>query len=227
MTLANTGAAYRSELAVVRRMTAADAAWAAALHEHALPHGFFARLGRRFLTAYYETFIASPYAVAFVADTADGPAGVLVGTTRNSAHYSWVLRSRGRRLVERGAAGLLVRPPTLLFFLRTRLGWYLGAMLRWSTRMFRAAPRRAPGHAQPAVLTHVAVDEDLRRCGAGAALVAAFVDAAAAAGCDEAVLVTLAGPVGAGPFYRRLGWTLRDRHDDHDGRLLECYYRRL
>ena len=46
-------------------------------------------------------------------------------------------------------------------------------------------------------------------------------------GCAEVVLVTLAGPAGAGRFYRRLGWTLRDRHDDHDGRLLECYSWRL
>ena len=227
MALAETGAAYRSELAVVRRMTRADAAWAASLHERALPHGFFARLGCRFLAVYYETFIRSPYAVAFVVDSPDGPVGMLVGTVRNAAHYSWVLRRQGRRLFRRGLAALLLRPPSLIFFVRTRLGWYVRKVLRFTTRMFTSsAPPPAPG-PQPAVLTHLAVEETARGTGAGGALVAAFEQAAAGAGCTEAVLVTLAGPAGAGQFYRRLGWTLRDRHDDHDGRLLECYDRRL
>ena len=230
MTLADTGAAVATELAVVRRMTTADTRWAAKLHADALPHGFFARLGPAFLARYYETFIASPHAVAFIADSTDGPAGVLVATLRNRLHYSWVLRERGVRLVLRGLAAMLARPAVLLLFLRTRLGWYLGGTLRFARRSLGRAFRSAPpgqSRRQPAVLVHVAVDPDARGTGAGSALVASFVQAAKAAGCAEAVLVTLAGPAGAGPFYRRLGWTLRDRHDDHDGRLLECYQRRL
>lgn len=230
MTLADAGAAHRTELAVVRSMTTDDAAWAAEVHAEALPHGFFARLGRRFLAAYYESFVDSPHAVAFVADSPGGPAGMLVGTLRNSAHYSWVLRRHGPRLVGRGLTALLASPRVMLLFLRTRMAWYCGGLLRFARRavaaMFRSAPPSATAR-QPAVLTHVAVDPQARRSGAGGALVAAFTQAASAAGCREAVLVTLAGPAGAGPFYRRLGWTLRDRHDDHDGRLLECYYRRL
>lgn len=230
MTLADAGAAYRTELAVVRRMTTEDAAWAAALHAEALPHGFFARLGTRFLAGYYDSFIASPHAVAFITESPYGPGGMLVGTVRNSLHYSWVLRRRGLQLVGRGIAAMLVNPRVMLLFVRTRLVWYLGGLLRFARRglagMFRSQP---PGAArrQPAVLTHVAVSPEARGTGAGSALVGAFTQAASAAGCSEAVLVTLAGPAGSGPFYRRLGWTLRDRHDDHDGRLLECYYRRL
>lgn len=230
MTLADTGAAVAHELAVVRRMTTADAQWAAELHAEALPHGFFARLGPAFLARYYETFIASPHAVAFIADSTDGPAGVLVGTTRNRLHYSWVLRQRGARMVLRGLTAMLARPGVLLLFLRTRLGWYLGGALRFARRAVTRAFQSTPSgqhRRQPAVLTHVAVDSASRGTGAGSALVASFVQAARAAGCADAVLVTLAGPAGAGPFYRRLGWTLRDRHDDRDGRLLECYQRRL
>ena len=230
MTLAETGAAYRNELAVVRHMTTDDAAWAAELHAEALPHGFFVRLGTRFLTAYYDSFIASPHAVALCTDSSEGPAGMLVGTVRNSVHYSWVLRHRGLRLVGRGIGAMLTSPRVMVLFVRTRLGWYLGGLLRFARRavtgMFRSQPA-VSARRQPAVLTHVAVAPEARGTGAGAALVSAFTQAAAAAGCDEAVLVTLAGPAGAGPFYRRLQWTLRDRHDDHDGRLLECYYRRL
>jgi GNAT superfamily N-acetyltransferase len=200
------------------------------LHGEALPHGFFARLGHRFLQAYYDSFVASPHAVAFIADAADGPAGMLVGTVRNGAHYSWVLRRHGGRLIGRGLAALLTSPRVLLLFLRTRLARYSGGILRFARRSLAGVFRsRPPGPAvrQPAVLTHVAVSPAARGTGAGSALVATFTQAATAAGCSEAVLVTLAGPAGAGPFYRRLGWTLRDRHDDHDGRLLECYYRRL
>jgi GNAT superfamily N-acetyltransferase len=231
MTLAEPGAAYRSELAVVRRMTAADARWAAALHQRALSHGFFARLGRRFLAAYYESFVVSPFAVAFIAETSEGPAGMLVGTVRNRAHYSWVMRNRRRRLLWAGIRALLFSPPALMFFLRTRVGWYTGGVLRFSRRAFLRRVRR-PGPAGvvrrgPAVLTHVAVASDARGTGAGSALVRVFEDAARGAECDEALLVTLAGPAGAGQFYRRLGWTLHDRHTDHDGRLLECYQRRL
>lgn len=229
MTLADAGAAHRNELAVVRSMTTADASWAAALHQTALPHGFFARLGPQFLTAYYESFISSPHAVALVADSPEGPAGMLVGTVRNSSHYSWVLHQRRRVLLRHGLARLLSRPPLLLLFLRTRLGWYAGAAARWTgrsfTRAFRIPDRQ--GRRGPAVLSHVAVVDAARSSGAGSALVSSFTAAAARAGCDEAVLVTLAGPAGAGAFYRRLGWTLRERHDDHDGRLVECYSRRL
>lgn len=231
MTLADTGAAYSYDVAVVRPMTAADAAFAAALHESALPHGFFGRLGRPFLQAYYESFIASPHAVAFVADSTAGPAGVLVGTVRNAAHYSWVLRNRGQHLAWRGVIALLARPAQLWLFLRTRVGRYVrgAARLRPTpSRNHREAPSMAgAAFGQPAVLTHVAVSAESRGTGAGGALVAAFLRTAKGARCREAILVTLAGPEGAGPFYRRLGWTLRDTHDDHDGRLLECYRRRL
>lgn len=236
MTLADAGQAHQPDLALVRPMTHEDVAWASALHESALPHGFFARLGTRFLTAYYETFIDSPYALALVAEAPAGPAGVLVGTLRNRSHYSWVMDHCARHLAGRALASLMVRPRTLGFFLRTRLAWYLGTGLRaarkakhaltWSTASADAAVS-APRTRQPAVLTHVAVEPAARGAGAGAALVTAFTSAARDAGCNEAVLVTLSGPAGAGPFYRRLGWKLRDLHHDHDGRLLECYYRRL
>ena len=212
-------------------MTSADAPWAGALHAVALPHGFFARLGPGFLTAYYTTFIDSPFAVALVAEGPDGRAGMLVGTVRNSAHYSWVLRNRLGVLVRKAFAALVMSPPTMSLFLRTRLGWYSGALLRFAKRALQrpfSRPAQRPAEPiQPAVLAHIAVAEDARRDGAGAALVSIFVDAAKGAGCSDVVLGTLAGPAGAGRFYRRLGWTLRDRHDDHDGRLIECYSRRL
>ena len=227
MTLPEPGAAASTQVAVVRGMTTADVGFAAVLHHTALPHGFFARLGTSFLLAYYESFVASPYAVALVAQGASGPAGVLVGTVRTSQHYSWVLRRFGRRLVARGAVALLRRPGLLIFFGRTRLGWYSRALLRAGRRSLHRSQPSGGAAREPAVLTHVAVTPFGRGTGTGAALVREFVDAAHAAGCRQAVLVTLAGADGAGRFYQRLGWIRRDVHRDHDGRLVECYERRL
>lgn len=230
MTLADRGAAASVDVAVVRPLTADDVAFAAALHETALPHGFFGRLGPRFLACYYQTFIDSPHAVAYAAHAATGPVGVVVGTVRNGLHYSWVLRQFGPTLARRAALALVSRPRQLLFFVRTRLTWYLGGLFRFGRR---AAARRlhgrppAPRGPQPAVLTHLAVTPFARGGGTGAALVEAFLAAARQAGCQEALLVTFAGPEGAGRFYRRLGWSRRDVHLDHDGRLVECYDRRL
>ena len=228
MTLPEPGAAASTQAAVVRGMTTADVGFAAVLHHTALPHGFFARLGTSFLLCYYESFVASPHAVALVAQGPSGPAGVLVGTVRTSQHYSWVLRRFGPRLVLRGAVALLRKPRLLAFFVRTRLGWYSAALLRIGRRAVRRGrAQAAAGAPEPAVLTHVAVTPFGRGTGTGAALVREFVDAAHAAGCRHAVLVTLAGPEGAGRFYQRLGWIRRDVHRDHDSRLVECYERRL
>src|SRR5687767_7651024 len=77
MTLADHGAVPSSDVVVVRQMTAHDVAFAAALHETALPHGFFGRLGPRFLSSYYQAFVDSPHAVAFVAQSHAGPVGVI------------------------------------------------------------------------------------------------------------------------------------------------------
>ena len=190
----------------VRAADAGDLGFAAMLHEAALPHGFFARLGERFLRRYYRTFLESPHAVALVAVTNDGRAGVLVGTVHNRAHYRWLRRHAGRRLALAGAAALLVRPRVALAFVRHRAARYLRAW-RLLGPGSRAEPRTDHDAGDVAVLTHVSVLPEARRTGAGRALVDAFVAAAAAAGSREARLVTLSGEQGAAEFYSRLGWS--------------------
>lgn len=228
MTLADSNAAANlPDVAVVRAMTDDDADFAAALHVSALDHGFFARLGVPFLSEYYRSFIDSPQAVAFVADSAAGPTGMVVGTVGRS-HYSWMLRHRGWRLLRTGTAALLRRPPELVFFVRARLLWYLGSAARAvAATLTRGGSASDAGPPATAVLMHIAVSPDARGTGTGALMVEAFLDAARHAGCEDAMLVTLAGREGAGRFYRRLGWRLRDLRPDRDGRLHECYERRL
>lgn len=223
MTLADFSARTSTAVVVVRPMRHRDHSFAAALHESALPHGFFGRLGTAFLSAYHESFMASPHAVAYIAETRDGRAGYLVGTF--GPHNAWVLRNRWMKLAVRGALALLARPSQLAFFLRTRTLSYVKRLLRIGAGQPPAArPRRTQ---PPAVLTHVAVTPEARGDGVGEALVDAFVAAARKTGATEACLVTLAGPHGAGPFYERLGWELTQRRDDRDGRPIEHYCRRL
>lgn len=223
MTLADHCARSSTAVVVVRPMRHRDHGFAARLHEQALPHGFFGRLGTGFLSAYHESFMASPHAVAYVAETRDGRVGYLVGTF--GPHNAWVLRNRWLKLAARGVLALLARPSELAFFLRTRTASYLSRLVATLTGRFSDAPshRGTP----PAVLTHVAVKPEARGLGVGEALVEAFTEAARRTGAAEACLVTLAGPHGAGRFYQRLGWQLNELREDRDGRPIEHYCRRL
>ncbi|MEX2504919.1 MAG: GNAT family N-acetyltransferase [Egicoccus sp.] len=197
-------------MSVVRPADAADLRGTADLHLEQLPGGFFARLGPGFLRRYHASFVASPHAVAFVAGGPGAPVGFLVGTLDNRPHYRFVVKHLGFRLAARAGAAMLVRPALLWLFLRTRAVRYARWILRYPLRARRAATAAEPadGTSAPtiAVLTHVAVSGTAQGNGTGRALVAAFLDAARAAGAEEARLVTTAG----GPaerFYDRLGWT--------------------
>lgn len=213
------------ERLTVRPLEPAHIRSAARLHAVALPHGFFARLGVAFLRAYYASFAASPHAVGFVAFVEGRPAGVLVGTLRNRAHYRWVMRRRGLRLGARAALALLARPRLAAHFLRTRAGWYRRATARMLRRRDHTPPASAGG--EPAVLSHVCVAADARGRGVGGALVDAFVRTARDTGATEGMLVTLAGNRGASSFYERAGWTLHDSRTDVEGRPVAVYRRAL
>lgn len=191
----------------VRPADRADVAWMASVHLAVLPHGFFARLGRRYLRAYHRTFVDSPYAVALVAERAGRRVGFVVGPTEAMAHHRYAVRQRGVRLAIAGLFSLASRPSLTFEFLRTRLRRYVRSLVRAAT------PRRAtnrPAAAGPptatAVLSHVAVNPDFQRSGAGSILVDRFVASARAAGATRVELVTLADERGAAEFYRALGW---------------------
>jgi len=214
----------------VHPLATADLAVAARLHATLLPHGFFASLGPRYLRAYYATFLASPHAIGLVADLEGRRVGVLVGTSRNGAHYRWVIRHHGLRLACLGTTAMLARPAVAARFLRTRLGRYGRRVLR--VVLERTGRGGRPGSVDAAagdtaVLTHVMVDGQARGQGAGAALVDRFTTAVKATGARRAMLVTLAGEDGAGSFYKRLGWEHLEDRRGHDGHELSVFSRRL
>lgn len=198
--VASTGAAR------VRPALPGDMPAIARLHAEALPHGFLAGLGQRFLRSYDRTFADSPAAVALVAEVGDHPLGFLLGVVRPEEHAAWLRRKRRTRLAGLGALALLLRPPLLLRFLRTRVARYARA---WRGASAATAPSKGSG--SPAVLSHVAVEPAARGLGAGRLLVEAFGAAARDAGAPEARLLTVSGEQGATTFYRRLGWQPRDR----------------
>ena len=185
------------------------------LHAAALPHGFFARLGRHFLSAYLDTYRGAPHAVAFVAIQGDEPQGYLVGVVAPELHARWVVRRHGLRLTLLGVVGLLARPGLLAYFVRTRARRYVRALVR---RLRRSpATATSPTHRyQAAVLSHVAVSPAARGHGIGQALVLAFAAHAATEGRNSVELVTRTGGR-AELFYLRLGFRPTTKRVDAEG----------
>jgi GNAT superfamily N-acetyltransferase len=183
----------------VRPLNSADLPFTAPLHALALPHGLFAQLGVGFLSAYHHAFADSPYAVALVAEEDGFPFGFLLGTFDNDLHYRHAARHHGPALVRRAVGGLRREPHLAWTLVRDRTRRYA----RRAVQVARPAP---PAAGPAAVLHHVAMVPGVRRCGAGADLVEAFLQQATAEGAPRAVTLTRAGHDGAGAFYRRLGW---------------------
>ena len=195
-------------------LTREHARYAADLHVRSLTHGFFPKLGRTFLRAYYDAFASSPHAIALLAVDGDRPLGVVVGMVDVEAHWRWALRRRGVWLALGALVGLARHPRTFVPFVRTRLVRYVRAAVRLGSKPAQDRDVRAVPTQRPAVLMHVAVDDQARGRGAGALLVDALVAAAAERGAARVELVTAADASGAAGFYRRLGWDhLRDRRD--------------
>jgi ribosomal protein S18 acetylase RimI-like enzyme len=203
----------------VRPLRPADLAWTARLQREALPHGFFTRLGLRFLRAYHRTYLESPLGIAFAAEREDGaPAGFVLGAVDADAHRAWVLGHRRLRLAVLGALCLAVRPRTSSQFCRTRARHYLRAFVA-GRRHARGTAARPSLPTAAAVLRHVAVVPDGRRGGVGRRLVDAFLEDAGRRGAGRARLTTLRDDAGAEQFWRALGWIPGSAVPDHDGRF--------
>ena len=196
----------------VRDLQPEDCRATAAMHVRLLPHGFFARLGPRFLAAYHRSFQRSPHAISLVAVRDGEVVGFLLGLLRPGAHGAQVLRSSGLHLAAAGALGLLLHPRLLALFVRTRVARYARGISR------RLRPKTTqPVTEAAAVLQHVAVDPARRQTGTGRALVRAFEELVAEAGVGQVVLLTTPEEDGAPAFYRRLGYEEQGRVRGADG----------
>lgn len=210
----------------VRPMVAADALEAARLHAEYLPHGLFPQLGTRFLRRYYQTFLASPAAVALVTGAPGAPTGVLVGVLAPRQHLEWVVRHHGARLAFAGLGALVLRPRLWRNFVRRRLPRYARALRSILSRRSHARPSEpASATAAAGVLSHIVVSPAGRRGGTGAGLVAAFLADARRAGVQRVRATTLGGPDGAAAFYERTGWERQSESTDWDARTIVLFER--
>lgn len=211
----------------VRPMTEGDLPFVVALHERYFPQGFFAKLGPGFLAEYYRGFLATPTAVALVAEDDGRPLGYLAGLLHPQAHRRHLLRQRGVRLAVRGGLALARRPRLAVYFLRTRAGLYARKLLRARAQPATAVTARpdpdsaASPEPDLAVLSHVAVLPDQQGRGVGSRLVDEFERRAQHAGCRRAQLVTSSARAGA--YYRHRGWHVRNEHETHDGVRVTTY----
>lgn len=194
-----------------------DLAFTTQLQAEALPHGFFARLGPRFLHAYLRAYVESPYAVALVARSDGGRLGYVLGALANADHQRWLVRQRGIRLAVLAAVALARRPTLARQFAVTRLYRYLRAVARRlrPERSGAAGPQTPTDH--PAVLAHIAVTPESRGLGVGRSLERTFVALAREAGATKAYLVTRLATNGADGFYARAGWRPGHERRDVDG----------
>lgn len=196
------GSGSRSD-ARVHALTERHLEATAAMHERYLREGFFARLGQGFLRSYHRTFIDSPHAVALGSSVDGDLQGFLLAVLAPGPHGKYVLRRWGAALGVRGVLALCSRPRVLALFLRTRAVRYAQAL--WRRRRTQAEQTESARAGVPAVLSHIAVSDRVRRGGTGASLVQALHARAAADGVAGVVLAT--DPHGPGPgFYRRLGY---------------------
>ena len=197
----------------VRRMGLHDLPFVVGLHYENFPSSFFARLGRRFLTRYYRTFLDGPLAVAIISEDIAGPQGFLVGVLDRGLHRQLMLRHHGLALAATGIAALIVRPHLAVTFARTRLARYITGMRRAVARNPASTPMTATDtpdgpevEGDLAVLSFVAVASRSRCRGHGTALVDEFVRLATEARCADACLVTEESNSVAQIFYERRNW---------------------
>ena len=207
----------------IRRMGLQDLPYVVETHRHHFPDGFFAKLGPRFLTRYYRTFLDGPLATALVAEVDDTVVGYITGVLHGPEHRHLMLKHHGTGLALAGAGAMVRHPTACLTFLFTRVRRYAAALRRY--RKGTLPSNSTAGRA--AVLSHVVVSQPRRRRGIGSDLVERFLSEARESGCTRACLVTLDGPGGAGHFYERRGWRKVSNAPQADGRVLLRYERDL
>ncbi|GAA1439143.1 GNAT family N-acetyltransferase [Nocardiopsis tropica] len=199
----------------LRVMELRDVPIAVHLHRLNLPAGFFVELGDRFLERYYRTFLTSPAAVALIAEVNGRPAGFLVGSLDEAVHHHHMLQLERWRLARAGMMSLLVRPELTMRFVRTRARRYVRGVRRSNTTTNTEQGERL----RTGVLSHVVVDENIRRAGVGALLVERFAAIARLHGTQRLRLYTSSDNEPAKRFYERLNWKSQTDQADMDGKL--------
>lgn len=204
----------------LRRIGPEDLPFVVDQHLQHFPGGFFARLGRAYLTEYYLSYCTDHSCCAVVATDGANPIGYLAGTSDPAGHRRHVFSAHGRDLAKRAGLALIRNPPLAVNFVRTRGLRYLKKLLSRGG----PAPAASGSSRRTAVLHHVVVLPEYQGRGVGAALIEAFEDDARDVGCQGLTLVAHSGGPAA-DVYRRSGWTAVEEHRTPDGAPLTTFTR--
>jgi len=190
----------------IREASAADLAAIVPLHKSAFAGFFLTSLGDRFLRTYYETVLAYPQRLFYVAEQGSQLAGFVAGFAQPQAFYRALYRRRVR--IGFTLAAAVVRRPKLL-----------AAVIR------RAAAVRSRGQnpESDCELASTAVDPSFAGQGAGRLLVEFFVAEAARRHARTVALSTGAlGNDHVNRFYSSCGFVMRGT-SLVDSRLMNQY----
>ena len=203
--------------AVARTMEPADVETVLEAHLTYFPENLVGRLGRDLLEVYYTAFVDGPHATAFVAEIDGEFAGYLVGVLDTTEHRRWLLRAHACKLLLAVGRSAVAHPLIIARVVMRRVGHWLR-----SRPTGRVGPTFAP-QTPVAVLSHVAIAQEVRGRGAGDLLLRQFMQSCRRHGSRAAFLATRAGRDGAGTFYAARGWRKYDTTKTVDGRLLDLY----
>lgn len=175
-------------------MRPADVRAVASLH-HASLHGLLTELGPATLRAYYGALVGAPLATAFVARDGNAVCGFVVGSTAPATLKQTVVKRRPLAIGLGIALGVLRRPSSL----------------GWLVRSFRG-PDEGSYDARAAELTYIAVSPETRGSGVGAQLVHTFAGAMHRAGATHFELSVDDDNTAAARFYERHGFVRAGRY---------------
>jgi ribosomal protein S18 acetylase RimI-like enzyme len=204
----------RPAAVTVRGLRLSDLGPVTDIHAQVLDMEFLTRYGPAFLRDYYRAWLESPEGISLVAEDGQGQVvGALLGAVDPAVHIRGMVRGHGAKLAWRIVAHAATHPALAKDLVATRGVRYTKGLARLAKARLSSDRGSAPAEGSAAdgptiaELTHVLVRPDQQGSGAGRALVTAAVEAAAAAGRDEMVLVTPPDQA-ARTFYDRLGWQL-------------------
>lgn len=198
----------------VRAMEVSDLSFVCSSMRAHLPGGFFTELGDRFLAAYLRTYATSPSGCALVVEFDERLVGFLVGSVNRDAYRRHVLHVDRKDLLMKGILGLACRPKLAVRFVRTRLRRYLRGLWRGASPRLDS-PRLGNSTG---ILSHIAVEQDMRGAGVGKELMDSFLTVCSAHDAPRVELFVDPSNVGARNFYTTHGWNDVAEQVDSDGK---------
>jgi ribosomal protein S18 acetylase RimI-like enzyme len=172
----------------------------AALHSATLT-GLLSRLGPAAAEAYYAGCVRTPLAIGMVAVDASVVRGFVLGSARPDRLQGAVLRTNTIATLAAVCTGILTRPGSL----------------PWLLKSFRGPDEGSFDTGAPSLI-YLAVGADQRRGGIGRQLVDTFSDALRAAGASSYDLSVDDDNASAIAFYERLGFRLLGHYAEFGAR---------